>query len=329
MRKIITIVIFFGSILFAQNTAPEVKNVRFSQRTDGSYKVDIFYDLNDVDGDEMKISMQVSDDAGVSFNFKAEQISGDIGGGIFSGTDKHIVWDFGVEHPQTYNNQIQIKIIANDNPLGGETGTLTDIDGNVYKTIKIGNQWWMAENLKVTRYRNGEPLPNITDNTEWGITTTGAYCSYDNDNTNIIIYGFLYNWYVIDDNRNIAPAGWHVPSDEEWKQLEMNLGMSRTAADSTGIRGTDEGSKLKATSGWNANGGGTNISGFSALPGGYRGYFDGSFGGKGDNGVWWSSTDAGDASWHRSLYYNKSSIGRGGNLDYKRNDGFSIRCVKD
>ena len=154
---------------------------------------------------------------------------------------------------------------------GPETGTVTDIDGNTYQTVKIGDQWWMAENLKVTCYRNGDAIPNITDGTTWASLSTGAYCEYNNDINNVATYGRLYNWYAVTDSRNIAPAGWHVPSDAEWKQLEMYLGMSQSEADATGWRGTDEGGKLKevGTMHWNSpNTGATNESGFTALPGG-------------------------------------------------------------
>ena len=96
---------------------------------------------------------------------------------------------------------------------GNIMGTVTDIDGNIYQTVKIGNQWWMAENLKVTHYRNGEAIPNVTDNATWTGLTTGAYCEYNNDVNNVATYGRLYNWYAVDDSRNIAPAGWHVASD--------------------------------------------------------------------------------------------------------------------
>ena len=104
---------------------------------------------------------------------------------------------------------------------GDRTDTITDIDGNVYEIIKIGNQWWMAENLKVTRYSNGDAIPNITDGSEWTNLTTGAYCVYNNENNNNSTYGLLYNWYAIADGRNIAPEGWHIPTDAEWKELEM------------------------------------------------------------------------------------------------------------
>jgi uncharacterized protein (TIGR02145 family) len=128
------------------------------------------------------------------------------------------------------------------------SNTVIDIDGNTYQAIKIGDQWWMAENLKVTHYRNGDPIPNVTDSTEWSNLATEAYCVYENDESIAETYGYLYNWYVVNDSRNIAPEGWHVPTDEEWKELEMFLGMSQSEANGTGWRGTDEGGKLKETS---------------------------------------------------------------------------------
>lgn len=166
------------------------------------------------------------------------------------------------------NDESDNTFTINDNG-GYETGTVTDIDGNVYQTIKIGNQWWMAENLKVTHYRNGNAIPNVTSYFSWRDLSSGAYCAYNNDNGNADAYGMIYNWYwyAVDDSRNIAPIGWHVPTDEEWKELEMYLGLSQTEADDTGYRGTDEGDKLKATTGWYNNGNGTNESGFTALPG--------------------------------------------------------------
>ena len=208
--------------------------------------------------------------------------------------------------------------------------TVTDIDGNVYKTVKIGNQWWMAENLKVTQYRNGDAIPNIVNNTEWTNLTGGAFCSYNNDNGNISTYGLLYNWYAVNDSRNIAPTGWHVPTDEEWKELEMYLGMSQSDADNEDLRGTDEGGKLKetGTTHWNSpNTGATNSSGFTAFPGGYRDYGGGAYLGVGGHGGWWSSTGY-DSSlvWGRYLYYNLSRVYR---FSSSKRDGFSVRCVRD
>lgn len=210
-----------------------------------------------------------------------------------------------------------------------ELTTVTDYDGNVYQAIKIGDQWWMMENLKVTHYRNGDPIPNVTDNGAWGDLTTGAYCDYNNDPANVATYGRLYNWYAVDDGRNIAPEGWHVPSDTEIKQLEMYLGMSQAEADAEDYRGTDEGGKLKetGTTHWNApNYGATNESGFSALPGGGR-YPGGMFHDVGGDALYWSSTESfSDRAWRRRLNYEYSQIHR--NYIIKQN-AFSVRCVRD
>jgi uncharacterized protein (TIGR02145 family) len=208
-------------------------------------------------------------------------------------------------------------------------GTVTDIDGNVYQTVAIGTQEWMVENLKVTHYRNGDSIPNVPDVTDWSGLTTGAYCEYDNDISNVATYGRLYNWYAVSDSRNIAPTGWHVPTDDEWKQLEMTLGMSQAQADSIGWRGTTEGGKLKevGTTHWlTPNTGATNESGFSALPGGYRYFYHGNYSDMGNSDYFWSSTQYSAYAWYRTLYYNRSGLHR--NLNY-REDGFSVRCVND
>lgn len=206
-------------------------------------------------------------------------------------------------------------------------GTMTDQDGNEYQTVKIGDQWWMAENLKVTHYRNGDSIPNVTDNTKWKNLTMGAYCAYNNDTNNVATYGLLYNWYAVNDKRNLAPPGWHIPTDKEWKHLERYLGMAKSKADSSGWRGTDEGSKLKATTGWSNNDNNTNAYGFTALPSGSRSYYGGSFSGLRQNGYWWSATESGwNWAWYRYLDNNSSGILR--DYFYKQS-GYSVRCVKD
>ncbi len=206
--------------------------------------------------------------------------------------------------------------------------TVTDIDGNVYRTVKIGDQWWMGENLKTTHYRNGDPIPNVTDNSEWMGLQSGAYCNYSNNNSYVEIRGCLYNWYAADDNRGLAPEGWHVPSDEEWKELEMHLGMSRLEADDRDWRGTDEGGKLKGTRTgyWEyPNTGATNESGFSALPGGLRNYI-GDFYRIGQSAFYWSATEChGYAAWGRLLGFNNSGIYR---TNYDKQYGSSVRCVR-
>ena len=195
-------------------------------------------------------------------------------------------------------------------------GSMTDQQGNVYKTIVIGNQEWMAENLKTSIYRNGNAIANITDNAQWEGLTTGAWASYNNNSQFDCPYGKLYNWYAVADPRHVCPTGWHVPTDGEWTTLTDYLGGASIA-----------GGKMKTISGWQApNQGGANESGFSGLPGGYR-YSGGDFSYVGDYGYWWSSSESSTVSaWYRNLYYNSGSAGRYG---YSKQDGFSVRCLRD
>jgi len=212
------------------------------------------------------------------------------------------------------------------------TRTVTDIDGNVYTTVKIGDQWWTAENLKVAHYRNGEEVPEVTDNTAWTGVSTGARCSYDNSETNADTYGYLYNWYAVNDSRSIAPEGWHVPTDEEWKQLEMYLGMSQSEADNEDYRGTNEGSKLAGNASlWESGALTSNSefgsSGISALPGGYREMWDGYFFSLGAFAYFWSSTECDiNVAWSRAMRYDYSNVDRS---VYFERSGFSVRLVRD
>ncbi len=203
--------------------------------------------------------------------------------------------------------------------LKDNSNTVTDYDGNVYNTITIGTQVWMVENLKVSHYRNGEPIPNVSDPDDWGNLITGAFCNYDNSFSNGTTYGKLYNWYAVNDGRNIAPIGWHVPTDAEWTILTSYLGGASVA-----------GGKLKetGTTHWaSPNTGATNESGFTALPGGYR-FSNGTFYHIGDFGNWWSSTEANIANdaWIRAMRYDNSAVSKTGS--YEEN-GYSVRCVRD
>lgn len=217
------------------------------------------------------------------------------------------------------------------NVLENTTGSVTDIDGNVYQTMKVGEQWWLAENLKVTHYRNGEAIPHLANAEEWYSQTTGAYCEYENDLENVQTYGRLYNWYAVIDRRYIAPEGWHVPSDEEWSQLEISLGLDPSQADSSGFRGTDQASQLAGNSDLWDNGALVNnpafgSSGFYSLPGGYRG-FAGYFYNMGNTAYFWSATQSHrDRSLDRTLSWDSASIYRsnGG-----KRFGYSVRLVKD
>ena len=198
-------------------------------------------------------------------------------------------------------------------------GSMTDIDGNTYKTVTIGTQTWMAENLKVTRYNDGTPIPNITDGSTWKQLTTGALCDFGNNSLKYGVYGKLYNWFAVSTGK-LCPQGWHVPSDAEWTTLRYYLGIYA-------------GGKLKETGTmhWaNPNFGATNESGFTALPGGYRDNI-GIYYYNGITGAWWSTTeDEDDDSISKVCYwstFNDSSYFFKGSLN--KVFGFSVRCVKD
>lgn len=196
-----------------------------------------------------------------------------------------------------------------------------DFDGNNYPVVKIGTQIWMAESIKTTHYRNGAPIPNITDDNEWTQQESGAYCFYDNDIAFKDDYGALYNWYAAIDSNNIAPEGWHVPNKDEIQTLSM--------APEGGF--SHFGGHLKETGfeHWDSpNTGATNQTGFSARGGGYRSNTDGSFDAINIWGhITWSTTpDWGENSWYTGMDYDNDKAYLYG---YYRKCGFSIRCIKD
>ena len=205
------------------------------------------------------------------------------------------------------------------------TFTVSDIDGNEYRTIYINDMEWMAENLRVTRYSNGSRIPGGLSVNEWYSASAGAYTKHDDDMRSAEIYGNLYNWYAVSDQRGLCPQGWHVPSDDEWKQLEIYLGITIEEVDEYGKRGATEGGKLKhaGMQYWTyPNAGATNETGFTALPGAYYGggYFIGLL------GSWWTSTERHEiASWNRMLDNYNASIFR---LSNDKIEGFSVRCVR-
>ena len=209
-------------------------------------------------------------------------------------------------------------LVALTSVLSCSSDELTDIDGDNYQIVKIGTQVWMAENLRVTHYRNGDPIPIVTDNAAWAGLTSGACCSYDNDDSRIATLGRLYNWFAVNDSRNIAPVGWHVPSDAEWQMLIDYLGGDSIA-----------GAKMKetGTNYWvSPNTGAGNESRFSARPGGDRSgtghYYD-----VGDVAYFWSiSTDSSRHVLTRGLSLDNAAVGR---FRSDKQDGISVRCVKD
>jgi uncharacterized protein (TIGR02145 family) len=204
---------------------------------------------------------------------------------------------------------------------------VTDIEGNVYKAVKIGNQVWMAENLKTTKYNDEAVIPNISENVEWIALKTGAYSWAQNDEaTYKPLYGALYNWYAVETGK-LCPTGWHVPSDNDFIVMEVALGMTQAQAEGTEWRGTDQGSKLKNITGWDLNGNGINTSGFTALPAGYRYYGDGTTKGIGLITYFWTSSNVDDQiSTYRRLDGDNAAIYRSAT---HKEAGKSVRCVKN
>ena len=193
---------------------------------------------------------------------------------------------------------------------------LKDVEGNRYQTVKLGTQTWMAENLNVRTFKNGDIILEAKTPEEWkqaDLMNIPAWCYYNNDPANGPKYGKLYNYWAIIDPRGLAPAKWHIPNDEEWQRVTLFLGGAKVA-----------GGKMKSTTGWN-NKNGTNKSNFSAIPGGSRDA-EGLFRSIGNFSIWWSMQEYGaETAWGRE-------IGPGNKISrfsYQKGNGFSIRCVRD
>lgn len=198
-----------------------------------------------------------------------------------------------------------------------DSPTVTDIDGNIYKTVIIGSQTWLKENLKTTKYSNGDPIPEITNGTQWMNLTSGAYCNYNNDPGFTDTYGLLYNWHAVKDPKNICPAGWHVPSDSEWTTLIDFLGGEDVAGGKL---------KEKGTAHWiSPNTGAEDSYGFTARPSGFR--MGGIFNQPGYYSIWWTSTQKNlSDAWIINLINSKEQS----YLEFAyKPDGFSVRCLKD
>ena len=214
-------------------------------------------------------------------------------------------------------------------------GTMTDIDGNVYNTITIGSQTWMAENLIVTKYRNGETIPSVTNNTDWNALTSGAQSTYNNNSelNSIRKFGRLYNFYAVSDARNIAPEGWHIATDVEWttltNYLSNNLGTSSSVVKALAAASDWPVSIVADAIGYIDQNTYTllnNSSGFAALPAGIRGEY-GVFNYVSNYGGWWTSTgNDNSTAWFRSLSFYSTTIGKN---FYSKHYGLSVRCVKN
>ena len=212
-------------------------------------------------------------------------------------------------------------------------------DGYDYATVQIGDQCWFTENLRNEYYANGAAIPGGLSESEWVNTTQGAmtiysegtmtvYAGSNDEEANLNDYGRLYNWYAVQDSSGLCPSGWHVPTDEEFMTLEMELGMSELEVNSTGNRGTDQGVQMKSSPEDQVSWDGTNTSGFSGsaggwlAPGGAGGYFNGEF-----SGHFWTTSSIGNNIWTRGLSTGYSGVDRGNN--WWAQNGLSVRCVRD
>ena len=218
-------------------------------------------------------------------------------------------------------------LVANTQCRQAGSNTVKDVDGNIYSTVLIGDYRWMTENLKSTRFNDGSEIPCIEDQWTWLRSYTPAYCYYQNNENYIDTLGFLYNWYAVNSGK-LCPAGWRVPSDKEWVQLEGTADTKYSPGDSIwnkrGLRGFDAGQRLRSVSGWRKGIPGTDDLGFSGLPGGERltRFFAG-----GSSGFWWTSSEASSASaYYRCLIYSFETVARD---THPKRMGFSVRCIQD
>jgi hypothetical protein len=266
-----TLFYFMICLLDTAIHAQKVSNINYRQEQS---TIIVSYDLETKT--PCKVNLFVSTDGGSTWQGPLTKVSGDVGAKIASGSHR-ITWNVLEEFEELRGDKIQFQVRA---------------DGKDIETEVIGTQEWTTKNLNVSKYRNGDVIPEVKDPKEWGSLTTGAWCYYNNDPKNEAIYGKLYNWHAVNDPRGLAPEGFHVPTD-----LELN-------------READ----LK------------DPAGFVGLPGGYRGT-NGAFNDIGDYGSWWSSSEYGTTdAWLRDLYYHNGLASR---YDGDKGNGFSVRCLRD
>ncbi len=297
MVKINNFFFLFLCLLGITTYAQKVSNVTFRQEQS---TIVISYDLETKT--PCKISLFVSTDDGKTWQGPLKKVTGDAGNKIVSG-NYSITWNVLEEFEELRGDKIKFQVRA---------------DGDNMETVRIGTQEWTVKNLDVSRYRNGDIIPEVKDPAKWANLKTGAWCYYNNDPKNGAIYGKLYNWYAVNDPRGLAPEGFHIPSYTAWKILTDYLGGQYLA-----------GGKMKSTGTtlWlSPNTNATNDIGFSGLPAGCRN-LDGSFSSLRYNGYWWSSSESSttDASGRNLDCYNGDADGY---YDDKGN-GFSVRCLKD
>ena len=290
MRFINILILLLSQVLYLTAQEPIVENVRVSQEDN---RIFIVYDLKT----ESFISLVVLENGTEKFGFK---VNGDVG------------------YTQAGNSKKIILIPDNETMVcqGCIFRVLGDL--NSYGLVRIGQQVWQDGNLNVSKFLNGDDIPEAKTDEEWimaGEVKRPAFCYYNNDPKNGAIYGKLYNWFAVNDPRGLAPNGFHIPSDAEWTILTDYLGGQEIA-----------GTKMKSNSGWEKYGKGTNQSGFSGLPGGSR-YGVVAFSFIECFGFWWSSSEYGaDGAWSRDVNCYNGDAGGGGNY---KSYGFSVRCLRD
>jgi len=310
--------------------AQRVTNVRAEQQ---GHDLVISYAL-EADG-PVNVDLFVSADQGRNWQGPLSNCSGDVGKNVVAGASKRILWAV-LQDRELAGDGIRFKVVAKKtltkpwlNP-DLSYGSVTDIDGNTYATIQIGKQVWLAENLRTTRYQDGSSIPNEKDAAAWTQLNSGAWCNYDNKPSHDVTYGKLYNWFAVADRGGLCPQGWHVPTDAEWQQLELALGMASSEVGGTGWRiGAESvGGKMKTTTLWTIpNADATNTSGFSSLPSGSRSWKDGVFSSLGEQGQWWSNSvnpDYNRLPWNRTL--GKLGLWRSYAIETM---GYCVRCVRD
>ncbi|MDZ4204701.1 MAG: fibrobacter succinogenes major paralogous domain-containing protein [Bacteroidales bacterium] len=343
MKKAILTLIVLLAVLSGIAQTSSITNIQVNQRSDGSGLVDVNFTLNGT-GSSYYINLEASLNAGATYTpIPVGYLSGDVGP-ITPGSNKLIIWDGKASYPDTYSTLAKIKIIATSSGSGVScvgAPTVTDIDGNVYNTVQIGTQCWLKQNLKTTRYRNGANIvfPG-SDNTAWQNNTTGAYAWYNNDIQWKNIYGGLYNWYALTNTNGLCPTGWHVPSDAEWTQLtNFTSGGANTGGNQLkscrqvnspigGICATDEHPRWEHHS---AAIYGTDDYGFSAYPGSCHKCGDGYNLPQpiGQGGYWWTSTTYANITSRAWIRYILKSGGGIASMYWNKDQGYSIRCVRD
>ena len=300
--------LFFLSTFVTGLFSQTIENVDF--RAVGK-TISVSYDFLHPKADtSINVALVFKDQQGGSIVPKS--ISGDIKN-VKPGEGKRILWD----------------VLADGISLSGKYKAEVSILRTA-PSVRIGSQVWASENLNVDRFRNGDPIPQAKTKEEWkraGVNKQPAWCYYNNDPKNGESYGKLYNWYAVSDRRGLAPQGWHIPSDADWKQLTDFLGGERIA-----------GTEMKSTSGWSEclistgdylSGNGTNTSGFNGLPGGVRAY-NGAFVNIGEYGYWWSASEFNtDGAYTRRLNYDFYQNWHAYRMYDLKSEGLSVRCLRD